>query len=226
MPIIPEIQDRLLLAFPRSSNLPLFRAVQEGIYLADHLFDGESFLNNSVGKDLRGHIRRAGIAHQIGVYCDRGDLPFLAAMKPMPHGSWHWLEIVSTGAVAHVTRTEDVDKFPHESESRQDMRLALQKDLLSWSPDDKPIGKIILDVPKLYSWLTFRAARNARLSHLCWASPAYDSDEWIAHINVLQQVGDQADRAQDVSAVPDPKERVRLKEHIAQALEKEQKTGE
>ena len=43
MPIIPEIQDRLLLAFPKSANAQLARAVQEDSYLADHLFDGESF---------------------------------------------------------------------------------------------------------------------------------------------------------------------------------------
>jgi hypothetical protein len=224
--IIPEIQERLLLAFPQSSNLPLFRAVQEGIYLADHLIEGESILNNPLGRDVRGLIRRAGIARQISAYCDRGDLPFLATMKAMPHGSWHWLEIASTGAVAHVCRTEDVDKFPYEAESRQDMRLTLQKDLLSWTPDDKPLGKIIQEIPKLYAWLTFRAAKNARLSHLCWASPAFDSDEWIAHINVLAQVGDQLDRSEEISSVPDPKERVKLKDHIAQALEKEQKAGE
>jgi len=224
--IIPEIQERLVLAFPKSSSLPLFRAVQEGIYLADHLIEGESILNNPLGRDVRGLIRRAGIAHQISAYCDRGDLPFLATMKAMPHGSWHWLEIASTGAVAHVCRTEDVDKFPYEAESRQDMRLTLQRDLLSWTPDDKPLGKIIQDIPKLYAWLTFRAAKNARLSHLCWASPAFDSDEWIAHINVLGQVGDQVDGGEEISSVPDPKERVKLKDHIAQALEKEQKTGD
>ena len=226
MPIIPEIQHRLVLAFPKSSSVPLVRAVQEGIFLADHLFEGESFLNSPVGKDLRGHVRRAGIAHQIGKYCDRGDLPFLATMKPMPYGPWHWLEIASTGAVAHVCRTEDIDKFPYQTDSRQDMRLALQKDLLSWTPDEKPLGKIIQEIPKLYAWLTFRAARNARLSHLCWASPAYDSDEWIAHLNVLEQVGDQADRGHEISSIPDPAERVKFKEHIAHALEKEQKAGE
>ena len=40
MPIIKEIQDRLTLAFPPSSNAALYRAVQEGSYLADHLYNG------------------------------------------------------------------------------------------------------------------------------------------------------------------------------------------
>jgi hypothetical protein len=133
MPIIPEIQDRLLLAFPKSANLQLARAVQEGSYLADHLFDGESFLNNQVGRDLRGHLRRVGIARQIELYCQRGDLPFITTMKPMPKGPWHWLEIKSTGAIAHVCRTDDVFAFPDEADSRQDVRLTLQTDLLSWS---------------------------------------------------------------------------------------------
>jgi hypothetical protein len=57
MPIVPEIQERLLTAFPRSSNVSLFRAVQEGCFLASHLIEGESFLNNSLGRDLHGHIR-------------------------------------------------------------------------------------------------------------------------------------------------------------------------
>src|SRR5262245_18304296 len=77
MPIIPEIQDRLLLRFPRSCHIPLSRAVQEGSYLADHLIAGEPFLNNVLGRDIRGHIRRAGIGFQIDLYCQRGDLPFV-----------------------------------------------------------------------------------------------------------------------------------------------------
>ena len=44
MAVIPEIQERLLLAFPRSAYVALSRAVQEGSYLADHLVNGESFL--------------------------------------------------------------------------------------------------------------------------------------------------------------------------------------
>jgi hypothetical protein len=220
MPIIQEIQDRLALAFPKSSNALLFRAVQEGSFLADHLLDGELFLKNAIGRDLRGHIRRVGICHQIQTYCDRGDLPFLATMKPMPKGNWHWLEIGSTGAIAHVCRTDDIDVFPVETDSRQDFRLRLQGDLLSWREDERDLGKIIRDVPKLYAWLTFRVAQDGRLSHLCWAAPAVDVDSYIAHINVLGEIAKSGDAAPDVSRTPDPADSVRLKDHVAKSLEK------
>jgi len=218
MPIIPEIQDRLLLAFPRSAFIPLSRAVQEGSYLADHLFGGESFLNNCIGQDIRGHIRRVGIAFQIDLYCQRGDLPFVTGMKPMPRGPWHWLEILSTGALAHICRTDEPQSFPDEAESRQDIRLVLQADL--FRPATASLGKIIREVPQLYAWVTFRIGQDARLSHLCCCSPAADHDDWIAHINILDEISKSGAAIPAIEAVPDPKELLRLKDHIATALEK------
>jgi len=201
--------------------------VQEGSYLANHLYEGESFLNNKIGRDLRGHVRRIGISHQIENYCTRGYLPFIASMKPMPKGNWHWLEIISTGALAHVCRTDDVFKFPDEADSRQDIRLALQTDLLTWTDKDKDLGRIIKEIPKLYAWMTFRIAQDGRVSHLCWGSPAADCDEWVAHINVAEEVAKTSEGSPAVSSVPDPKEKLRLKDRIAQALEHEadKKTG-
>jgi hypothetical protein len=220
MPIIAEIQDRLSLAFPPSSNAPLLRAVQEGSYLADHLFEGETFLKNAIGRDIRGHIRRVGICHQIQSYCDPGDLTFVATMQPMPRGNWHWLEILSTGALAHVCRTEDVEKFPVETDSRQDFRLRLQTDLLNWRDEDRDLRKLIKEIPKLYAWLTFRVAQDGKVSHLCWAAPAVDIDEYIAHINVLKSIEKSGKTAPEVSTVPDPAAAVRLKDHIVKALER------
>jgi hypothetical protein len=218
MPIIPEIQDRLLLAFPKSSHVLLSRAVQEGSFLADHLIDGEPFLNNVVGRDIRGYIRRAGIAFQIDLYCQRGDLPFVTEMKAMPRGPWHWLEIRSTGALAHVCRTDDSQSFPDEAESRQDIRLVLQANL--FRPATAELGKIIREVPQLYAWVTFRVAYDGRLSHLCCCSPAADRDEWIAYINILDEISKSEAIVPSPSAIPDPKEKLRLKDHIAMALEK------
>ncbi|MFO1125369.1 MAG: hypothetical protein U1E25_08895 [Methylocystis sp.] len=218
MAIIPEIQDRLTLAYPPSSNSALFRAVQEGSFLVDHLFEGESFLKNAIGRDLRGHLRRVGICHQIALYCQRGDLPFIATMQPMPKGNWHWLEIVSTGALAHVCRTDDTYKFPVEADSRQDFRLRLQPDLLSWREDERDIKKIIREIPKLYAWLTFRIAQDGKVSHLCWAAPAVDTDEYIAHINVLKTL-ETSRSIPEVSMTPDPAEALRLKDHIAKAID-------
>jgi hypothetical protein len=197
--------------------------------LADHLYEGESFLNNKVGRDLRGHIRRIGISNQIEKYCIRGDLPFVTEMKPMPKGPWHWLEIISTGALSHVCRTADVFKFPDEADSRQDIRLSLQTDLLTWSDKDIDFSKIIREIPKLYAWLTFRIGQDGKVSHLCWGSPAADCDEWVAHINVAAEVAKSGVEIAPDSALPDPKEKLRLKDHVAKALEKERgadkKTG-
>jgi hypothetical protein len=221
MPIVPAIQDRLTLAFPPSSNVVLFRAVQEGAYVADHLLNGASFLQNPIGLDLRGHIRRVGICHQIETYCTRGDLPFIAQMKHMPKGNWHWLEIGATGAIAHVCRTDDIDKFPVETDSRQDFRLRLQGDLLSWREDgERDLGKVIKEVPKVYAWLTFRVAHDGRLSHLCRAAPAVDADDYIGHINVLDAIAKSGESEPKISSVPDPADAVRLKDHVAKALEK------
>lgn len=222
MTIIPEVQERLITAFPKSSDAALYRAVQEGIYLADHLSAGESFLNNKLAVDIRGHLRRVGIAHQIGLYCTRGELPFVTEIKPMPRGRWHWLEIKSTGAVAHVCRTDDVMKFPDEAESRQDYRLSLQPTLLTWMTDRKPMAQVIQEIPKLYAWLTFRAAQDGRVSHLCWGAPAADPDIdlYIGHINVLERIAHAGADIPQVSSVPDPKEKLRLKDHIEKALEK------
>ena len=228
MPIVPEIQDRLLLAFPRSSNVTLFRAVQEGSFLVSHLFEGESFLNNQIGHDLYGHIRRVAISYQIDQYCQRGDLPFVAQMKPMPRGPLHWLEITATGAIAHVCRTNEATAFPDEAESRQDYRLTLQGDLLSWveGHEEKSLGKIIKDIPKLYAWLTFRAGANGRVNHLCWGSPASDVDEWLAHIDVLEEITRAGGELPAIEPVQDPKEKLRLKDHIVEQLKKGKKPGE
>lgn len=217
MTIIPEVQERMLTAFPKSSNAVLSRAVQEGVFVADQLFDGESFLNGLIGKDLRGHVRRAGISFQIKRYCERGDLPFLATEKQMPMGRWHWVEIKSTGAIAHVCRTDEPGGFPDETESRQDSRLRLQGDLLAWDPNKKDLGKIIQSIPQLYAWLTFRVGPAQQLSHLCWVSPAADVDVYVGQLDVLADAA-KAGPIQAPQTTPDPKDAVRLKDHIAASL--------
>jgi hypothetical protein len=219
VPIIPGVQERLRAAFPQSADAALFRAVQEGSNLANELFSGELFLNNDVGRDLRGHICRIGIAYQLNQYCARGDLPWKSSMKPMPKGRWHWLEISAPRALAHVCRTDDVFTFPAEAESRQDVRLALQPNLFTAADERRSLAEILKDVEQLYAWLTFRVGHDGRVSHLCWASPAADSDEWVGHINVAEQIA-RAGVEIPASTVPDPKEKLRLKDHIAEALEK------
>jgi hypothetical protein len=224
MSIFPEVQERLLTAFPKSSNAPLARAVHEGIFLADHLFDSQPFLSGMMGKDLRGHVRRVGIAHQIKTYCERGDLPFIAVEKQMPVGRWHWVEIQSTGAVAHICRTDDASSFPDETESRQDVRLRLQTDLLAWDSDKMDFGKIIRSIPKLYAWLTFRVGPAQKLSHLCWVSPAADMDVYVGKLDVLANAAEIAPK-KAASPTPDPKDAVKLKDYIAASLSVQRDTA-
>jgi len=216
MPIIPAIQDRLRLGFPKSGDEPLYRAVQQGCYLADHLFEGEPFLANLLGQDLRGHLRRVAISYQIDRYCNLGDLPWSTEMKPMPKGPWHWLEIKGTGSVAHVCRTEDKYAFPELADSRQDIRLELQTDLFNWM-DRKPIVTALEDIPRLYAWLTFGVAQDGQVSHLCWASPAPASDDYIGHIDILDEIR-RSGETPPVSPRPDPRDKLRLKDFVAESL--------
>jgi hypothetical protein len=193
--------------------------VQQGSYNADHVFSGEAFLDNDMGRDMLGHIRRIAIAHQLTLACDRGDLPWKAVMKPMPKGRWHWLEVTGVGALAHACRTEEVFAFPAEADSRQDVRLALQPDLFT-AAEKRSLAEVLRDVPQIYTWLTFRVGQDGLVSHLCWASPASDRDEWLGHINVLDQIRRSGTEPAPISPVPDPKDRLRLKDHIAAALQK------
>nr|WP_281722284.1 hypothetical protein [Nitrosomonas nitrosa] len=220
MPSIPEIQTRLRAAFPQPTDLNLARAAREGVLLADDLYADGSFLNNAVGRDLRGHVRRVGIAYKIAESCKRGDLPFTAELKAMPKGHWHWLELRATGALAHMCRTEDVSSFPDEAESRQDVRLSIQPDLLSWFARDKSLAEIVSKVPELYAWLTYRVNEEGMFSHLCWASPAPDCDDWLAHISILKEIAKaETDAAATVPPAPSAKDRLRFKDHIQQGLD-------
>jgi hypothetical protein len=128
------------------------------------------------------------------------------------------VEIQSTGAIAHVCRTDDPNSFPDESESRQDARLRLQGDLLTWDSSKKDFSKIIQSIPKLYAWLTFRVGPKQELSHLCWVSPAPDVDEYVGFIDVLAEASKSQPASPSTSA-PDPKDAVKLKEHIAASLQ-------
>jgi hypothetical protein len=220
MPIVKEIQDRLRRSIPTSVDVPLARAVREGILLADDLFGSGTLLGNDLGKDLRGHVRRVAISYQVMSYCQRGDLPFNAKISAMPKGRWHWVEFRAAGLLAHSCRTEDVFSFPDEADSRQDFRLSLQPDLLSWPTKNKPLAEVVKEVPELYAWLTYRVDGDGGLSHLCWGSPAPDDDDWLAHINVLKEISREAATVPPIK-VPNPTERLRFKDHIQQAIDQE-----
>jgi hypothetical protein len=82
-----EFQRRLEAAFKHSADGETIRGVSEGILLGDDLIENTPILRHAGGRDLRGHIRRAGIMFRLHDLCERGDLPFVAKIMPMPHGS-------------------------------------------------------------------------------------------------------------------------------------------
>jgi hypothetical protein len=216
MPIIAEVQERLRNAFPAAFDAPLVRASKEGLLLAADFYKEGMLLNCEMGRDLHGYIRRVCIAIQIREYCKRGDLPFPAQIVPMPKGPWHWLEIKVPGVLAHACRTVDVFAFPDEAESRQDYRLSMQPNLLSWAARDKSMAQIVKEIPEIYAWLTYRASADGSLAHLCWGSPSPEKDDWLAHVNVLEEI--KKDGSETPAEPPVPPTKPRLRDEVLQAL--------
>lgn len=210
-----DLQLRLAEAFPAETDAPLIRAFREGVLLADGLLDSEPFLQTLTGRDLRGHLRRAGILHRVFEACRVGDLPFDSSVRPMPRGHWHYLEIRSQLFVAHICRTEGIHAFPDDSLTHQEERIQNQGDL--FSPNILPLREEIRQARRLSAWLTFGGNVTGQLQHLCWAMPAFDNQEWLAHINILRRASasgaiDQAEPKYGSSV------RLRFKEHIEELL--------
>lgn len=218
-----EYQRRLEAAFPTATDGETIRGVAEGILLADDLVENTPILRNAVGRDLRGHIRRSGIIFRLHDLCGRGDLPFAADILPMPHGSWHWLEIRSNNFKAHICRSDGPYDFPEETQSRQDARLVNQNDLFA----DKviPISRVMDEVPALYTWLTFSAVKAGSLKHLCWAMPPADSGTWLGHINILDRAKESTETppAEKPAEQPTKVIKLRFREHIEESLAQQDK---
>lgn len=209
-----DLQLQLVAAFPAETDANVIRALTEGILLADGLMDSEPFLRNVVGRDLRGHLRRAGILYRLHDLCRLGDLPFEAVMGKMPRGSWHWLELRSQRFTAHPVRTDGPYAFPDDTATRQDERLRNQNDL--FEPNFLPLAQQAEFVPGLSVWLTFGGGLPGQLQHVAWAMPSADGQDWLAHINVLRRAAVTGGASPDVSA---PKAlNLRFKEHIEEAL--------
>jgi hypothetical protein len=218
-----EFQERLEAAFKHSADGETIRGVSEGILLGDDLIENTPILRHAGGRDLRGHIRRAGIMFRLHDLCERGDLPFAAKIMPMPHGSWHWLEMRSDNFKAHICRSDGPYDFPEETLSRQDSRLVNQTDL--FAENVVPIREVIGKIPELYAWLTYSAEKAGVLKHLCWAMPPADSGSWLAHINVLKR--DEQSAVDDAPPVEEPTKIIKLKfrDHIEEVLSKKDESG-
>jgi hypothetical protein len=218
-----EFQRRLEAAFYPATDGETIRGVSEGILLGDDLIENTPILRHAGGRDLRGHIRRAGIIFRIHDLCERGDLPFAAEIVPMPHGSWHWLEIRSDNFKAHICRSEGPYDFPEETLSRQDARLVNQNDL--FAENVIPISQVVSQIPELYTWLTFSAEKTGTLKHLCWAMPPADSGSWLGHVNILKRAEEATVHPEDGLPAEEPAKiiKLRFREHIEQSLSKQDK---
>jgi hypothetical protein len=211
-----SFQQRLETAFPYESYANTLRAVREGIAAGDDVIKGTRMFSSEVGDDMRGLIRRAGILLRVEEMCKVGDLPFKCSLTRMPRGTWHWLDIYSGDCHAHIVRTADPSKFPEDTSNRQDARASNIPDLFETEAE-----RIVrLAPPKLYTWLTYRAAPDGRISHALWQAPSAKEDDWLASINlmavVVQKKSDDAKRPAKV----DPKSKMKLKDNVISMVDK------
>lgn len=215
---IPVIQERMRVAFPSSSDQMTVRAIREGVLLGDDLITNTPLLNNLIGRDYRGLIRRAGVMFSFHETCKRGDLPFQTTIRRMHRGHWHLLEITSGAERAQICRTDEPHAFPEDTPVKQDERLVNQFDLFDKLP---PIESLNLRIPRLYVWLTFGVDPRGNLTHVCWAAPAKREKQWLAFDNILRRSSEVSMPITPPSApTPSPKDKLRFKEHIEAAIEK------
>lgn len=217
--MIQELQNLVEAYFPASADKSLVRGITEGIALADQLRASEPMLSGLIGRDLLGHLRRAGVISRIQTLCDRGELPFEAAIDLMPIGNWHHLVLkASDTMVSHLCRTESSLAFPKDTPNRQDERLTNQPDLF----DDKVISlsAAIKAVEEKCVWLTYGYTPDGDLTHACWAmpSPPTVSETWYAHINVVERLRRSGHSPKPKPKGVDPSDVLKFKRDIDEAL--------
>jgi hypothetical protein len=215
-----HLQERLDSAFPATTDAQLVRAVHQGVLLADGVIDNEAWLRGPLGRDVRGHLRRAGILSRVHAACVAGDLPFEATLDHMPRGPFHWVEVASGGFTAHICRTDSPSGFPEDTPTRQDERLTNRIDLFE---NVVPMKQVADSVPELFTWLTFGIGEGSQLGHLCWAMPARDEKSWLAHTNVLYRLAAAQIRVEPEA--PPERAKIQFKEQVAEALEAPQKAA-
>ena len=217
-----DLQEQLAGAFPAETDPEVERAITEGVLLADDLIKNTPILKTLIGRDLRGHIRRAGVMFRVHDLCEKGLLPFSTNITKMPHGNWHWLEIRSGRFRAHICRTTGPFEFPVDAVSRQEAQLVNQPDLFS---DGKivPISELALRAKELYAWLTFGVSRAGVVEHLCWAMPPAEDGDWLAHVDIRERRTSEAVKPVDseISSASPTTIKLRFKEHIEEVLRPE-----
>ncbi|EAQ25382.1 hypothetical protein, partial [Roseovarius sp. 217] len=187
--MIKELQEMVEAHFPASTDTNLIRAISEGVALADQLRASDPMLRGLLGRDLAGHLRRAGVITRIHDLCERGELPFEAGIDLMPIGSWHHLVLkASDTVVSHLCRTDGVLAFPKDTPNRQDERLTNQLDL--FDENVISLSAAIKQVEEKCVWLTYGYTPSGDLTHACWAmpSPPSVSETWYAHVNIVERL--------------------------------------
>ncbi len=208
-------QSELEAAFPASTDAAVILGVQQGVLLANAALENELFLATPVGRDLRGHLRRAAVLFRIHELCKAGDLPFEAFMDRMPRGGGHWVEIRSGNFRAHICRTDGPAAFPEDTPTRQDQRLSNQLDLFA---DNVVLLPGVEALANSYAWLTF-GVDGPSLGHICWGMPKATRDEWLARVNVMERAARNATPTKEAEA-PTAAMRLRFRDHIEESLQK------
>jgi len=216
-----DFEGLLEAAFPRTTWKTIVRAQREGIVLADDVRKSTPLLNNPLGQDLRGHLRRIGVMVRFAQLCKSGELPFNAAVDQMPHGSWHWLNLRSGSFVAHIARTDTFDEIPEETKNRQDYLLKNDGDLFD-DPKIIPISELTSRVDRFYAYLTFGAEPNGKMTHSALGMAAGDNREWLALVNLLRSSAAGADAISNPLPKIDPKDRIKFHEHVEEVLKLDQ----
>lgn len=214
-------QTQLETAFPPSTDAAVILGVRQGVLLANAALENELFLSTPVGKDLRGHLRRAAVLFRIHELCKAGDLPFDASIDRMPKGGGHWVELRSANYRAHICRTDGPAAFPEDTPTRQDQRLSNQLDLFA---DNVVMLPSMTASVESYAWLTF-GVDGPGLAHVCWGMPKASRDEWLARINVIERAARNATPAPQAET-PTAAMRLRFREHIEESLQKGEDSGE
>lgn len=214
-----SFQEQLDEAFPPDTDAALMRSVSQAIALANDIMDHEPFLKSLIGRDIRGHIRRAAVLFSVHESCRAGDLPFASQMTRMPLGGGHWVELRSGSYRAQICRTDNPTAFPEETPTRQDQRLSNQ---LSLNFDPVVVPLRATPVSELYAWLTF-GATDRGLTHLCWGMPEAGRNNWLARTNVRARLEMSGDTV--IAETPAPAVVLRFKDHIEESLRKDDETS-
>lgn len=218
--MIAELQEMIEANFPATSDTGLIRGITEGIMLADQLRKSDPILQTVIGKNLTGHLRRAGVMWRLHQLCGRGELPFKASFEQMSIGSWNHLVLrTSEDLVSNLCRTESAQSFPKDTPNRQDERLSNQPDL--FAENIVSFNAALEQVSEKCVWLTYGYMPDGNLTHACWAmpSPASNVESWHAHVNIVERLRRSGQPEKTKPKGLDPSMVLKFKREIDEALQ-------